>query len=197
MTDEQQQLEKDFNEWAINSTHIGHPHLETAYWADSRRREMDGKTIEGLKKALIDARDVIRREAVRHGNLGMSNLAKALTPPLQAIDAALSLLESPPASLSNASKGSNQGCLDPKGESKSKITTVADDQIADVLRAMVLAKFEVRLTFNPLALDTPFACHTCKVAHTEREAPWSHGGHGSSLGQAIRRSWDAINEVPE
>lgn len=71
---------------------------------------------------------------------------------------------------------------------------MSSDQIPDVLVAMVLAGYEVRLTFNALAIDMPYTCHTYKVAHGENESPWSHGAHGNRLTEAVAKSWKAVQE---
>lgn len=71
---------------------------------------------------------------------------------------------------------------------------MSNDQIPGLLHAMVLGGYEVRLTFNALALEKPFTCHTYKVAKGEDERLWSHGAHGHRLNEAIAGAWKAINE---
>lgn len=73
---------------------------------------------------------------------------------------------------------------------------MSHEQIPDILCAMVLAGYEVRLTFNPLALDKPYTCHTYKISESDaadHPGPWSHSGHGARLVNAVEESWNAIN----
>lgn len=73
---------------------------------------------------------------------------------------------------------------------------MSHDQVADVLAAMVLAGYEVRLTFNALAIDKPYTCHTYKPSDSDaadHPGPWSHASHGTRLVNAVEGSWRAIN----
>lgn len=73
---------------------------------------------------------------------------------------------------------------------------MSHEQIPDILCAMVLAGYEVRLTFNALALDKPYTCYTYKISESDaadHPRPWSHSGHGTRLVNAVEESWNAIN----
>lgn len=75
---------------------------------------------------------------------------------------------------------------------------MSNEQIPDILCAMVLAGYEVRLAFNALALEKPYCCHTYKASESDASdlpGPWSHSGHGARLVNAIEESWRVINPV--